>query len=139
MAAVDWFAPAEVAEPAPRRQRPAQRPARQRPAARRPGKTVRSRRRATHRRVRGHIVWMTLFALLLVGVVAVNVAVLRAHVAVSQLDEQRAKLQAHNQALASRLSAASSPPRVEAVAQRLGLVQASAGNTSYLDLASPSR
>jgi type II secretory pathway component PulJ len=82
---------------------------------------------------------MTLFALLLSGVVAVNVAVLRAHVAVSQLDEQRAKLQAQNQALASRLSAASSASRVEAAAHRLGMVQASAGNTTYLDLASRGR
>jgi cell division protein FtsL len=82
---------------------------------------------------------MILFALLLFGVVAVNVAVLRAHVAVSQLDEQRAKLQARNQALASELSAASSAPRIEGAARRLGLVQASAGNTTYLDLASHSR
>ena len=134
MASVDWFAQAEIAEPAPRR--PARRP-RQRPA-RRPARPVRSRSRLTQRRVRGHIVWMTLFALLLFGVVAVNVAVLRAHVAVSQLDEQRAKLEARNQALASELSAASSAPRVEAAARRLGLVQASAGNTTYLDLA-PSR
>jgi cell division protein FtsL len=128
MAAVDWFAHAEVAEPVTR-------PARRKAPARRPAASVRSRRKPTQRRVRGHIVWMTLFALLLFGVVAVNVAVLRAHVAVSQLDEQRAKLEARNQALSSRLSAASSAPRVEAAAHRLGLVQASAGNTTYLDLA----
>ena len=77
---------------------------------------------------------MTLFALLLFGVVAVNVAVLRAHVAVSKLDQKRAQLEARNQALASALSAANSAPRIEAAARRLGLVQASAGNTSYLDL-----
>jgi cell division protein FtsL len=82
---------------------------------------------------------MILFALLLFGVVAVNVAVLRAHVAVSRLDEQRAKLEARNQALASELSAASSAPRIEAAARRLGLIQASAGNTSYLDLAARRR
>ena len=76
---------------------------------------------------------MTLFALLLFGVVAVNVAVLRAHVAVS-LDQKRAQLEARNQALASALSAANSAPRIEAAARRLGFVQASAGNTSYLDL-----
>jgi len=134
MAAVDWFAPAEVAEPA----LPARRPTR-RPAAQRPARPVRSGRRVSQRRVRAHIVWMILFALLLFGVVAVNVAVLRAHVAVSQLDEQRAKLQARNQALASELSAASSAPRIEAAARRLGLVQASAGNTTYLDLGSPGR
>jgi hypothetical protein len=127
MAAVDWFAHAEVAEPvtAPRRRRP---------AARRPAASVRSRRKPTQRRVRAHIVWMILFALLLFGVVFVNVAVLRAHVAVSRLDDERARLEARNQALASELSAANSAPRIEAAARRLGLIQASAGDTSYVDL-----
>jgi len=82
---------------------------------------------------------MILFALLLSGVVAVNVAVLRAHVAVSRLEQQRARLQARNQALAFGLSAAGSAPRIERAAQRLGLIQASAGNTSYLDLTSRRR
>ncbi len=132
MAAVDWFAHAEVAEPA-------RAPRRRQSAARRPAATVRSRRKPTQRRVRGHIVWMILFALLLFGVVAVNVAVLRAHVAVSQLDQKRAQLQARNQALPSALSAANSAPRVERAARRLGLVPASAGNTSYLDLTSDGR
>jgi hypothetical protein len=77
---------------------------------------------------------MILFALLLFGVVAVNVAVLRAHVAVSRLDDQRAQLQAKNQALQSELSAVNSAPRIETEARRLGYVQASAGNTSYQDL-----
>jgi type II secretory pathway component PulJ len=77
---------------------------------------------------------MTLFALLLFGVVAVNVAVLRAHVAVSKLDDKRAKLEAANQALASQLSAIDSAPRIEAAARRLGLIPASAGNTSYVDM-----
>jgi type II secretory pathway component PulJ len=78
---------------------------------------------------------MILFALLLFGVVAVNVAVLRAHVAVSNLDQKRAQLEAKNQVLRSALSAANSAPRVETAARgRLGLVPASAGNTSYLDL-----
>jgi hypothetical protein len=132
MAAVDWFAQAEVAEPvrAPRR-RPS--------PARRPAASVRSRRKPTQRRVRGHIVWMILFALLLFGIVAVNVAVLRAHVAVSQLQDRRAKLEAHNQALASALSAANSAPRIEAAARRLGEIQASAGNTSYLDITAGGR
>ena len=132
MAAVDWFAHAEIAEPV--RARP-----RQRPPARRPAASVRSRRKATQRRVRGHIVWMILFALLLFGVVAVNVAVLRAHVAVSRLDDERAKLEARNQELASALSAADSAPRIEAAARRLGLIQASEGNTSYLDLTAGGR
>ena len=132
MSAVDWFAQAEVAEPV-------RAPSRRRPPAKRPAAPARTRRKATQRRVRGHIVWMILFALLLAGVVAVNVAVLRAHVAGTRLDEQRAKLQAQNQALASRLSAASSAPRIEAAAQRLGMVQAPAADTSYLVLPSGRR
>jgi hypothetical protein len=132
MAAVDWFAQAEIARPAPA-------PRRQRTAARRPAASVRSRRKPTQRRVRGHIVWMILFALLLFGVVAVNVAVLRAHVAVSRLDDERAKIEARNQALASALSAANSAPRIEVAARRLGLIQASAGSTSYLDLTAGGR
>ena len=132
MEAVDWFGHA-VAKPAPGPRRSPSRP------AQRPAKAVRSRRRPTQRRVRAPIVWMVLFALLLSGVVAVNVAVLRAHVAVSRLDQERAKLQARNAALASELSAASSAPRIERAARRLGLVQATADNTSYLDLAARGR
>ena len=128
MAALDWFAHAEVAEPAPSRA-----PRRQAPD-RRPAASVRSRRKPTQRRVRGHIVWMILFAFLLFGVVAVNVAVLRAHVAVSRLEDKRAKLEARNQVLASALSANDSAPRIEAAARRLGLIQPSGGNTTYLDL-----
>ena len=133
MAAVDWFAPAEVVErvPAPRR--------RARPPAQRRATPAGPRRKPTQRRVRAHIVWMILFALLLFGVVAVNVAVLRAHVTVSQLDDERAKLEARNQELASALSAADSAPRIEAAARRLGLIQASGGNTSYLDLTAGGR
>ena len=136
MAAVDWFAHAEVAEPLPAR--PRRKPARR--AGQRPARSVRSRRRFTQRRVRGHIVWMILFALLLAGVVAVNVAVLQAHLAISRLDDQRARLEARNQALASEVSAANSAPRIEAAARRLGLIQAPAGSTSYVDLtAAPGR
>lgn len=132
MSAVDWFAQAEVAEPV-------RAPSRRRTPAKRPAAPARTRRKPTQRRVRAHIVWMILFALLLAGVVAVNVAVLRAHVAVTRLDEQRAKLQAQNQALASRLSATSSAPRIEAAAQRLGMVQARGADTSYLVLPSGRR
>lgn len=131
MAAVDWFAQAEVAEPAPAPRRPGRTARQQR---RRPAPSVRSRRRHAHRRVRAHIVWMVLFALLLSGVVAVNVAVLRAHVAVTRLDGERAQLQAENQKLASEVSAASAAPRVEAAARRMGFVPAQATATSYLDL-----
>jgi cell division protein FtsL len=128
MAAADWFGSAAVAEPLP--------PNRRRQPPRRPTVPPRPRRRrSAQRRVRGHIVWMTAFALLLAGVVAVNVAVLRANVAVHRLDQKRAKLEAQNETLASKLSEASSAPKIEAQARRLGLVEAPAASTSYLDLA----
>jgi hypothetical protein len=78
---------------------------------------------------------MVAMAFLLAGVVAVNVAVLRANVAVHRLDDERAKLEARNQQLASRLSALSPAPRIARAAHRLGLVEAPASSTSYLDLA----
>jgi cell division protein FtsL len=134
VATVDWFAShAEVAEevPVPRRRPP--RTAKRAPAP------ARARRKPTQRRVRAHIVWMILFALLLAGVVAINVAVLRAHVAVSHLDQQRAELQAQNQALKSQLSAASSAPRVEAAALRFGMILAPVADTSYIALPSGRR
>jgi cell division protein FtsL len=80
---------------------------------------------------------MVVFALLLAGVVAVNVAVLRANVAVHNLDQEIAQLQQRNQSLASQVSAATSAPRVEAAARRAGLIQAPAGVTDYLDLLGP--
>jgi cell division protein FtsL len=129
MAAADWFARAEAVEPAPVRPRTTRR------AVQRPVAPVRSRRRATQRRVRGHIVWMILFALLLFGVVFLNVAVLRAHVAVTHLDQKRTQLQNQNENLASQLSSAGSAPKIEAAARKLGLVQAPATVTSYVDLA----
>jgi cell division protein FtsL len=128
MAAADWFASAAVAEPLP--------PARRRQPRKRAVVLPRARRRrSAQRRVRGHIVWMAAFALLLAGVVAVNVAVLRTNVAVHRLDEKRGELEAKNERLASKLSEVSSAPRIETEARRLGLVEAPAASTSYLDLA----
>jgi cell division protein FtsL len=71
---------------------------------------------------------------LLAGVVAVNVAVLRVNVRLNDLNRQQLQLQAENQTLASRVSSAASSLRIEQVAHRLGLQPAPANDTSYLDL-----
>src|SRR5438876_8708374 len=89
-----WFAPAAVAEPLPRRQ-----PQRRAPAASK-SKPRRLQRRGF--RVRLPLVWMVLFAVLLVGVVAVNVAVLRANVSVNDLDNQIEQAQQENAMLRSQ-------------------------------------
>jgi hypothetical protein len=81
MAAVDWFAP-EVAAP------PIRRPPRPRALV--------PRRRAEGRRLRGGIFWISAFAVLLVGVVALNVAVLRMNMSVNKLNQQQLELQAQN-------------------------------------------
>ena len=120
MAALDWFA-ADVAAPPVRQARPA------RPRAV-------PRRRAEGRRLTGGIVWISLFAVLLAGIVAVNVAVLRSNMALNDLNKQQLELQAQNQTLQSQVSSAGSSLRIEQVARRLGLVPAPAANTSYLDL-----
>jgi cell division protein FtsL len=114
MAAVDWFTVEEA------------------PPLRRP--RVRARPRTRPRRLTGGIVWISALAVLLAGIVAVNVAVLRANVAVDRLDKQQLQLQAENAALASQVSSANSSIRIERLARRFGLVPASASDTSYLDL-----
>lgn len=128
MSAVEsWFAPAVVAEPAPRREAP-----RRRAAA--PARRKARQRQGRSFRVRAPLVWMVVFAILLVGVVALNVAVLRANVSVNDLDKQIAQLQQEKANLASQYSSATAAPRVEAAARRAGLIPAPGANTSYLDL-----
>jgi cell division protein FtsL len=79
-------------------------------------------------------VWISAFAILLVGIVALNVAVLRANVAVDKLDKQQLQLQAHIAALTSQVSSASASLRIERAAKRFGLVPAQSTDTSYVDL-----
>jgi cell division protein FtsL len=95
----------------------------------------RARRRARGFRVTGGILWISALALLLAGVVAVNVAVLRVNMGVSRLEQQQLQLQAENATLASQVSSANAAPRIEQAARKLGLVPAPATDTSYLDLA----
>jgi len=119
VAAVDWFAADVAAAP---------------PARRPPRSVTRPRPRAQGRRLTGGIVWISAFAVLLAGVVALNVAVLRLNMSLDDLNKQQVDLQAQNQALASQVSSAGSSLRIEQVAHRLGLVPAPASDTSYLDL-----
>jgi cell division protein FtsL len=121
VAALDWFA-TDVAAAPERRTAPRARP-----------RAV-PRRRAEGRRLTGGIVWISLFAVLLAGIVALNVAVLRSNMALNDLNKQQLELQAQNQTLQSQVSSAGSSLRIEQVARRLGLVPAPAADTSYLDL-----
>lgn len=129
MSAVEsWFAPAAaaVAEPLPKAL-----PRRRTKAAAKPKAQKRSRRTL---RVRAPLLWMVVFAVLLVGVVAVNVAVLRAHVSVNDLDAKISQLQQENARLASAVASATAAPRVEAAARRAHLVPATGTDMTYTDL-----
>ena len=87
------------------------------------------------RRVTGGVVWIGVVATLLAGVVAMNVAVLRLNMKLDSLARERANLRAQNAQLSSQLSSQASAPRIQGLAaKRLGLVQATPDQTSYLTL-----
>lgn len=123
-----WLEPATmtVAKPLPQR-RPAAKA-----AARKPKTRARS---GPSFRVRGSLLWMAVFALLLVGVVAVNVAVLRAHVSVNDLDTQISKVQLKNASLESQVSSAKAWPQVRNAAADAHLIQAPDASTTLINMA----
>ncbi len=96
---------------------------------------VRTRRAAKPRLLSGGVVWIVFFALLLSGVVAVNVAVLRLNLQRDRVSGERTQLQADISRLRSQLSTAEASTRVEAKAQKdLGLVPADPDKTVYIRL-----
>ena len=95
-----------------------------------------SRGRAAPRtRLFGSAVWIAFLAVLLAGVVALNVAVLRLNMQLDELGRERANLRAANAALASRYSSEHATARIQALARsRLGLVPALPEDTTYVEL-----
>lgn len=93
------------------------------------------RRRARPRGVTGGVVWIVFVAVLLTGVVALNVAVLRLNVQLDQLAREKRELRAGNNELASQLAAVEASGRIETLARtRLGLVPAQPDQTTYVTL-----
>jgi cell division protein FtsL len=84
--------------------------------------------------VAGGVVWIVVVAVLLAGVVAMNVAVLRLNVQRDKLDTERAHLRAEKQELASQLSMAAASPRIQLQAQKQGLVPADPAETAFVRL-----
>jgi len=115
---------AENAPAEPRRRRAEPRPARASAASR-------ARPRSTF----GGVVWIVVVAVLLAGVVAVNVAVLRLNVRLDKVSQQRVDLQADVARLQSALSSAGASAQISSAAQsKLGLVPADPNTTRYLKL-----
>ena len=99
-------------------------------------------RNAPSRRARtrpfGGVVWIVILAVLLAGVVAVNVAVLQLNVRLDELGRERIQLQGETKRLSSQLSSASANARIESQARtKLGLVQADPELTFHVQLAPP--
>jgi cell division protein FtsL len=81
----------------------------------------------------GGVLWIVLFAALLGGVVAVNVAVLQLNVRLDGLGRERVQLRADNARLSSEISRAGADARIESQARsRLGLEPAE--TTEFIDL-----
>lgn len=121
-----WDVAAEVLAPEPRPPRTAPKPKPKSSATKRP---------APRRRVTGGVLWIVFVAVLLTGIVALNVAVLRLNVELDKLSRERADLRAENAALQSQLSSASSSQRIQGLAaRRLGLKPADPTTMVYVDL-----
>jgi cell division protein FtsL len=100
----------------------------------RPGK-ARSRSRTRPGLLTGGVLWIVLFALLLAGVVAVNVNVLRLNVELDKVSRDRDALKADIAGLRSGLSSASATARTERLAEKeLGLRLADPDTTVYVRL-----
>ena len=122
MASWAGTAPVETPVAPPRRRRPP------RPQAR------------ANARPFGGVLWIVVLAVLLGGVVAVNVAVLQLNVRLDELGRERVQLQAETKRLRSQLSSAAANARIEAQAQtQLGLVPADPALTSHVQLTPPAK
>jgi cell division protein FtsL len=109
-------------------------PARRAPALHPRAQPARKNRKKRQRGVAGGLAWIAVTGILLAGVVALNVAVLRLNVQLDRVGEQRARLRAKNAALESELSRAAASPRIQALATHQGLIPADPSQTTYVEL-----
>lgn len=99
-------------------------------------RTRRTAKAADRRPLAGGVAWIVLLAVLLAGVVAVNVAVLQLTMSLSKTSRHRVELQGDIARLQGELSSAASTYRLQQEAHgSLGLVQADSSTTRYVELA----
>jgi len=81
------------------------------------------------------VIWIVLFAVILAGVVAVNVAVLRLNLQLDRSNTERTELKADISRLRSEISSVATTSRIERLARgELGLVAADPDETVYVEL-----
>ena len=127
-----WHEAAAVAAPRPRS---APRP---RPRPKPKPRAVPRRKAKAKAGVAGGLAWIIVASVLLAGIVALNVAVLRLNIRLDHMNTQREELRAENAALGAKLSGAVSSPRIQALAKQRGFVPADPTTIGYVDL-SPRR
>lgn len=89
-------------------------------------------RRAARIRLASGVIWIVTLAVLLSGIVALNVAVLGLNVRLDELSHRRADLQAQNASLEGRISQALA--RTDSLARRQGLIPANPDETRFVNL-----
>ena len=93
------------------------------------------RLRKERSRLTGGVIWIALLAVLLAGVVALNVAVLRLNMRYDKLGRTKVELAAQNADLQSQLSSAAATEKIQQQARtQLGLVSANPDTTKYIQL-----
>ena len=117
MASFDLATPLDAPAKPPPRHRP-------RPAPR--------RRASPGRRMAGGLAWIVVSAVLLTGVVALNVVVLRLNMQLDRAGRERANLRAENQLLQAQVSSAAASSRIQTLAKARGFVPAQ--ETTYVEL-----
>jgi len=80
----------------------------------------------------GGVAWIVVSAVLLTGVVALNVVVLRLNVQLDRAGRDRANLRAENALLQAEVSTAAASTRIQTLAKARGFVPAS--ETTYVEL-----
>jgi cell division protein FtsL len=108
----------------------------ERSPARAPSRAKRPRSVVRPRSTAGGVLWIAVLAVLLAGVVAVNVAVLRLNMKLDRASQERVELQADVANLQSALSTAAANAQISREGQRkLGLQPADPSTTTYVQLA----
>jgi cell division protein FtsL len=116
---------------------PARAPARSRRGAEpeAPRAVPRTRRRTRPRRITlGGAAWVVLLAILLGGIVALNVEALRDSIQVNKLQARAQQLANENRLARNRVTSLSSPVAIGIAAQKIGMHQADPTAADYLTL-----
>ncbi|MGZ4431064.1 MAG: hypothetical protein ACXVYV_05390 [Gaiellales bacterium] len=119
-----------VAAPAPQRLRPRRSADAQPREARAAGR----RQARSAPKLTGGMLWVLTLAALFGGIVALNVATLRANLQINHLQDAQQQVQAQNDLLESRVALLSGPARIDVLAARMGMVQATPSAHDFLRL-----